>query len=191
MHQIALQEVELTTSGQFVCQITMDSPPFEFVEAGGQLTVISLPERFPVISGNKGHHHYALGDWVTLNCTCYDTFPAANIRWFINGKEVIYMESNFPTRFISAAPPPNVRRATPHSGAEMRYSGKNVFIVLNDTLKHCEQPREEIFEIQLLDQYENPIFKKVFSAFFHFYAKKSVTNFFAGQIVANRLLRGV
>ena len=88
MHQIALQEVELTTSGRLVCQITMDSPPFEFVEAGGQLTVISLPERFPVISGNKGHHHYALGDWVTLNCTCYDTFPAANIRWFINGKEV-------------------------------------------------------------------------------------------------------
>ena len=78
-----------------------------------------------------------------------------------------------------------------HSGAEMRYSGKNVFIVLNDTLKRCDQPREEIFEIRLLDQYENPIFKKVFSAFFHFYAKKSVTNFFAGQIVAKRLLRGV
>eukprot|EP00093_Oithona_nana_P014108 14108.XXX_159006_152440_1 [CDS] Oithona nana genome sequencing. len=86
-HQMALQEVELSTSGHFVCQITMDSPPFEFVEAGGVLTVISLPERFPVISGNKGHH-YGPGDRVTLNCTCYDTFPAANIRWFINGREV-------------------------------------------------------------------------------------------------------
>ena len=83
------------------------------------------------------------------------------------------------------------RVAASHSGAEMRYSGKNVFIVLNDTLKRCDQPREEIFEIRLLDQYENCIFKKVFSAFFHFYAKKSVTNFFAGQIVAKRLLRGV
>ena len=89
-HQMALQEVELSTSGHFVCQITMDSPPFEFVEAGGVLTVISLPERFPVISGNKGHH-YGPGDRVTLNCTCYDTFPAANIRWFINGREVIYI----------------------------------------------------------------------------------------------------
>ena len=87
MHQMALQEVELTTTGHFVCQITMDSPPFEFVEDGGRLTVISLPERFPVISGNKGHS-YNLGDWVDLNCTCYDTFPAAYIRWFINGKEV-------------------------------------------------------------------------------------------------------
>ena len=87
---MALQEVELSTSGHFVCQITMDSPPFEFVEAGGVLTVISLPERFPVISGNKGHH-YGPGDRVTLNCTCYDTFPAANIRWFINGREVIYI----------------------------------------------------------------------------------------------------
>ena len=87
---MALQEVELSTSGHFVCQITMDSPPFEFVEAGGTLTVISLPERFPVISGNKGHH-YGPGDRVTLNCTCYDTFPAATIRWFINGREVIYI----------------------------------------------------------------------------------------------------
>ena len=87
MHQMALQEVELTTSGQYVCQITMDSPPFEFVEDGGRLTVISLPERFPVISGNKGQT-YTLGDWVDLNCTCYDTYPAATVRWFINGKEV-------------------------------------------------------------------------------------------------------
>ena len=87
MHQMALQEVELTTSGQYVCQITMDSPPFEFVEDGGRLTVISLPERFPVISGNKGQT-YTLGDWVDLNCTCYDTYPAASVRWFINGKEV-------------------------------------------------------------------------------------------------------
>ena len=81
--------------------------------------------------------------------------------------------------------------AAPHSGAKTRYSGKNVFMVLIDTLKRCDQPREEIFEIRLLDQYENPIFKKVFSAFFHFYAKKSVTNFFASQIVAKWLLRGV
>lgn len=65
----------------------MDSPPFEFVEDGGRLTVISLPERFPVISGNKGHI-YELGDAVSLNCTCHDTYPAATIRWFINGKEV-------------------------------------------------------------------------------------------------------
>ena len=84
---MALQEVELTTSGRFMCQITMDSPPFEFVEDGGRLTVISLPERFPVISGNKGQT-YTLGDWVDLNCTCFETYPAASIRWFINGKEV-------------------------------------------------------------------------------------------------------
>jgi hypothetical protein len=90
MHQMALQEVELATSGHFVCQITMDSPPFEFVELGGHLTVISLPERFPVISGNKGQH-YQLGDWIYLNCTCYDTYPAATLRWFINGMEVIYI----------------------------------------------------------------------------------------------------
>lgn len=87
MHQVALIEVELATSGYYMCQITMDAPPFEFVERGNTLTVISLPERFPVISGNKGQV-YQLGDWVHLNCTCYDSYPPATLRWFINGEEV-------------------------------------------------------------------------------------------------------
>ena len=86
-HQLALLGVTLETTGLYTCQITMDSPPFEFLEKSAQLTVISLPERFPVISGHKGQD-YRVGDWVNLNCTCYDSYPAANLRWFINGVEV-------------------------------------------------------------------------------------------------------
>ena len=52
------------------------------------MTVISIPERFPVISGNKGHQNYRLGERVQLNCTCYDTHPPANLRWFINDRQV-------------------------------------------------------------------------------------------------------
>ena len=66
----------------------MDAPPFEFLEQSGQLRVISLPERFPVISGHKLGHDYRLGDWVNLNCTCFDSYPAATLKWFINGNEV-------------------------------------------------------------------------------------------------------
>ncbi len=86
-HQLALLGVTLETTGLYTCQITMDAPPFEFLEMSGQLTVISLPERFPVISGHKGQD-YRLGDWVNLNCTCYDSYPAATLKWFINGNEV-------------------------------------------------------------------------------------------------------
>ena len=79
-------------------------------------------------------------------------------------------------------------RQAAHSGAKSRYSGKNYFIVLNDTLDHRDQPCEEIFEIRAFEVYENPILKNVFSCFFQFYAKKFVTNFFEGQIVAKRFL---
>ena len=86
-HQLALLGVSLDTTGLYTCQITMDAPPFEFLESSGQLTVISLPERFPVISGHKGQD-YRLGDWVNLNCTCYDSYPPATLKWYINGNEV-------------------------------------------------------------------------------------------------------
>jgi len=75
----------------------MDSPPFEFLELGNHLTVISLPERFPVISGHRGQD-YRLGDWVHLNCTCYDSYPAATLKWFVNGNEVRFSKQNYNNR---------------------------------------------------------------------------------------------
>ena len=88
LHQMALQEVQLSTSGKYSCQITLDAPPFQFVSRSGNMTVISIPERFPVISGNKGHQNYRLGERVQLNCTCYDTHPPATLKWFINDRQV-------------------------------------------------------------------------------------------------------
>ena len=85
---MALQEVQLSTSGKYTCQITLDAPPFQFVSRSGNMTVISIPERFPVISGNKGHQNYRLGERVQLNCTCYDTHPPATLKWFINDRQV-------------------------------------------------------------------------------------------------------
>ena len=89
LHQMALQEVQLSTSGKYTCQITLDAPPFEFTSRSGYMTVISIPERFPVISGNKGHQNYRLGERVQLNCTCFDTHPPATLKWFINDHQVI------------------------------------------------------------------------------------------------------
>ena len=85
---MALQDVQLSTSGTYTCQITLDAPPFHFTSRSGNMTVISIPERFPVISGNKGHQNYRLGERVQLNCTCYDTHPPATLKWFINDRQV-------------------------------------------------------------------------------------------------------
>ena len=96
---MALQEVQLSTSGKYTCQITLDAPPFQFTSMSGNMTVISIPERFPVISGNKGHQNYRLGERVQLNCTCFDTHPPANLRWFINDRQVFFKFVSYSTLF--------------------------------------------------------------------------------------------
>ena len=97
---MALQEVQLSTSGKYTCQITLDAPPFQFTSMSGNMTVISIPERFPVISGNKGHQNYRLGERVQLNCTCFDTHPPANLRWFINDRQVFFKFVSYSTLFM-------------------------------------------------------------------------------------------
>lgn len=93
-HQVALQQVSLETSGEFTCQITQDRPPFKFVQESGHMTVVALPDRFPVISGlKKSRVNYRLGDRVRLNCTCHDTHPPATMTWYINDEPVSFKNS--------------------------------------------------------------------------------------------------
>ena len=88
-HQMALQEMSLQSTGRYSCQVTLDAPPFLFVAKSGHMTVISLPERFPVISGiPKLKPHFNIGDKVDINCSCHNTYPPANLQWFINDKKV-------------------------------------------------------------------------------------------------------
>ena len=91
---MALQEISLDSTGRYACQVTLDAPPFLFVAKSGHMTVISLPERIPVISGlPKLKPHFNIGDRVNINCSCHNTFPPANLHWFINNKQVLLSQS--------------------------------------------------------------------------------------------------
>ena len=50
------------------------------------MEVIVLPNSRPRISG--GQHTYHVGDWVRVNCTSDKSKPAADLQWYINGREV-------------------------------------------------------------------------------------------------------
>ena len=52
-HLLVLQSVSREQSGEYKCQITMDSPPFQFIQSAAYLSIMVLPERHPVISGMK------------------------------------------------------------------------------------------------------------------------------------------
>ena len=53
----------------------------------GDLLVLVLPSAAPVIMG--GNSEYAPGDFLHLNCTSYESKPAADLTWYINGVKVM------------------------------------------------------------------------------------------------------
>ena len=52
----------------------------------GDLLVLVLPRAAPLILG--GDTEYAPGDFLHLNCTSYESKPAADLTWYINGVKV-------------------------------------------------------------------------------------------------------
>ena len=86
-HLLVLQTVTREQTGEYRCQVTMDTPPFQFIQSSSHLTVMVLPERHPVISGIK-KIPYLPGDKLKINCTSSPSFPAAHLSWLINHKSV-------------------------------------------------------------------------------------------------------
>ena len=52
----------------------------------GDLLVLVLPATPPVIMG--GELEYSIGDFLHLNCSSFESKPAADLSWFINDKKV-------------------------------------------------------------------------------------------------------
>ena len=68
----------------------------------GDLLVLSLPTEAPTIQG--GQTHYAPGDFLHLNCSSYESKPAADLSWFVNDQKVeTGTRLFFPTK-ISSGP---------------------------------------------------------------------------------------
>ena len=60
---------------------------FSTASKHGDLLVLVLPRAAPVIMG--GDSEYAPGDFLHLNCTSYESKPAADLTWYINGVKVM------------------------------------------------------------------------------------------------------
>jgi len=94
VHQLILQRVSMTQSGEYRCQVTLDSPPFRFLSASAPLVVMVLPERLPVISGlstrsgHPTHMGYLPGDKLSINCTAAPSHPGASLTWLVNRRKV-------------------------------------------------------------------------------------------------------
>ncbi|XP_069181043.1 uncharacterized protein [Procambarus clarkii] len=83
---VALQDLELRSSGTYKCEVITEAPLFHTKFGEGNMTVIELPESAPVLDGAK--MSYQLGERVRVNCTSLFSKPAASLEWYINDQLV-------------------------------------------------------------------------------------------------------
>lgn len=83
--EIILRNVDLSTTGQFRCEISGEAPLFQTAYSEAIMAVVDLPDEGPIISG--GFPRYHIGDKVNVNCTSFRSKPAAKLKWYINGEQ--------------------------------------------------------------------------------------------------------
>ena len=86
MNTVILLNLNLKSAGSYRCEVSAEAPLFNTVSQRRKMGVIVLPQSRPRISGGK--HTYHVGDQVRVNCTSDKSKPAANLKWYINGREV-------------------------------------------------------------------------------------------------------
>ncbi|XP_071551219.1 uncharacterized protein [Panulirus ornatus] len=83
--KIVLNNVELSSSGKYKCEVIAEWPNFHTADKSAPMTVVQIPEEKPHIYGTQ--HEYHIGDTAHLTCVSALSRPAANLTWFINDKE--------------------------------------------------------------------------------------------------------
>lgn len=79
---VVLNNVNLTSSGRYRCEVSGEAPAFETVSDHGDMTVVVLPNEGPQITG--GRSKYQVDDVVRMDCTSAPSKPHALLSWFIN-----------------------------------------------------------------------------------------------------------
>ncbi|XP_012222094.1 cell adhesion molecule 2-like [Linepithema humile] len=83
---VVLNNVNLTSSGRYRCEVSAEAPAFQTVSDHADMTVVVLPNEGPQIT--HGRSKYQVGDFVRMDCTSAPSKPAALLSWFINDEPV-------------------------------------------------------------------------------------------------------
>jgi len=82
---VTLRDINLFTTGLFGCEASAEES-FHTALVRKQMTVLVKPEDRPSVTGFKTRHR--VGDTLQMTCYINNTFPAANLTWFVTGKRV-------------------------------------------------------------------------------------------------------
>ncbi|XP_071446191.1 uncharacterized protein [Hetaerina americana] len=84
--QVVLSDVQLELTGIYKCEVSADAPSFHTDIKAATMVVVDFPDDTPIVSTEKTR--YSSGERIRANCTSPSSFPAANLTWFLNGKQV-------------------------------------------------------------------------------------------------------
>jgi len=82
---VILSSVSLFSAGLFGCEVSADYPEYDTDIRRKHLHVFVSPSSRPHVNGLQTR--YKPGDLLNITCLSADSFPAANISWFINGNK--------------------------------------------------------------------------------------------------------
>jgi len=85
-HQLSLQQAELSSSGNYRCQITASKAPFHTEQQDRNLLVIIQPEKPPYMTVSK--KQAVLNDVVAVECFSDRSKPGAQLQFYINDNRV-------------------------------------------------------------------------------------------------------
>ena len=78
-------------SGTYKCEVTTETPSFLTHSANSSLMVMTPPLTPPTIRGVASF--YNSGDLIDINCTSFESKPAATLYWIINSESVLLFDS--------------------------------------------------------------------------------------------------
>ncbi|KAL5281384.1 hypothetical protein ACFFRR_005028 [Megaselia abdita] len=85
---VLLTDVQNGIAGKYSCEVSADAPTFNTAIDSGEMEVVEIPDQRPVITGI--HSRYKFGDVISGNCSSDNSYPAANLSWFINEMPVFH-----------------------------------------------------------------------------------------------------
>merc|ERR1712107_202222 len=81
-----LSKVTLFTQGLYGCEVSADAPSWDTQVVRRRLHVLVEPVKQPVIVGVEPM--YKPGQFLKLSCISENTYPAANITWYLDGEKI-------------------------------------------------------------------------------------------------------
>ncbi|KAF4531123.1 hypothetical protein B566_EDAN011148 [Ephemera danica] len=86
--QVYLNKLNLNSRGNYRCEVTAEAPSFTSVHSEAHMEVIYYNKEDPNPTIAGGEQTYEVGDLINLNCTSSQSYPAAELKWYINGNQV-------------------------------------------------------------------------------------------------------